>query len=121
MATIKQKSILLLTPFFHPNIGGVETHLSDLVSKLAQLNYQIFVQTYSPITTPGVKWKKYEKNKNIHIRRYYWFGKQLFHRIEKYPFFDFLYLTPYLLIRSFLWMLKNHKKIDTIHSHGFNP
>lgn len=123
MATIKskkRKSILILTPFFYPNIGGVETHLSDLVLKLSQLNYRIFVQTYSPITTPNTKWKKQEKQKNICIRRYYWFGKQLFHRIEKYPFFDFLYLTPYLFIRSFFWMIKNHRKIDIIHCHGFN-
>jgi glycosyltransferase involved in cell wall biosynthesis len=121
MATIKhKKSILILTPFFYPNIGGVETHLSDLVTKLTQLNYRVFVQTYSPITTPNTKWKKQEKSKNLDIHRYYWFGKQLFHKIEKYPFFDFLYLTPYLFIRSFLWMIKNHKKIDIIHCHGFN-
>lgn len=118
MATIK-KTILHITPFFHPNIGGVETHLSDLVSELSK-NYKIFVHTYSPITTPNLKYHKFEKHKNLEIHRYPWFGKSLFHKLEKFPLFNFLYLTPYLFLRIFIWMLSNHKKIDIIHSHGFN-
>jgi len=114
------KTILILCPFFSPNIGGVETHLDDLVAKLDDLNYRVFVQSYSPITTQNVKWSKLEKKNNTTIRRYYWFGKHLFHKVEKYPIIDFLYLTPYLLIRSFIWMTFNHKKIDIIHAHGFN-
>jgi glycosyltransferase involved in cell wall biosynthesis len=119
MARLK-KTILILCPFFSPNIGGVETHLDDLVAKLDNLNYRVFVQSYSPITTQNVKWSKLEKKNNITIRRYHWFGKHLFHKVEKYPIIDFLYLTPYLLIRSFIWMVFNHKKIDIIHAHGFN-
>jgi glycosyltransferase involved in cell wall biosynthesis len=118
MATIK-KNILMITPFFHPNIGGVETHLSDLVAELSK-NYQIFVHTYSPITTTNVKYNKFEKHKNLEIYRYPWFGKSLFHKLEKFPLFDFLYLTPYLFLRTFIWMLSNHQKINIIHSHGFN-
>jgi glycosyltransferase involved in cell wall biosynthesis len=121
MAAIKPKNILILTPFFSPNIGGVETHLDDLVKKLDQLSYHVYVQTFSPITTPGVSWKKYEQiGENIEIRRYFWFGRNLFHKIEKYPFFDFLYLTPYLFFRTFLWLLANSKKIDVIHAQGLN-
>jgi len=121
MATIKNKNILLLTPFFTPNIGGVESHLDDLVNKLDQLNYKVFVHTYSPITTPNVKWKSNENiGKNIKIKRYYWFGKELFHKIEKYPFFDFVYLTPYLFLRTFFWMIFNSQKIDVIHAQGLN-
>lgn len=121
MATVRSKNILILTPFFSPNIGGVETHLDDLVIKLDELNYHIFVHTYSPITTPNIKWKTKETlGKNIKIRRYSWFGKQLFHKIEKYPFFDFLYLTPYLFIRVFFWMLFNSYKVDIIHAQGLN-
>ncbi len=118
MATIK-KTILHLSPFFYPNIGGVETHLSDLVAELSK-NHKIFVHTYSPITTPNVKYRKLEKHKNLEIHRYPWFGKSLFHKLEKFPLFDFLYLTPYLFLRTFIWMISNHQKIQIIHSHGFN-
>lgn len=113
--------ILIISPFFSPNIGGVETHLDDLVRELDLLNHVVYVQTYSPITTKNVDWKEEEKRgKNIYISRYKWFGRNLFHKIEKYPFFDFLYLTPYLFIRTFWWLIFNHKKIDIIHSQGLN-
>ncbi len=115
------KGILVLTPFFSPNIGGVETHFDDLVSALDKRRYNVFVQTYSPITTANTKWLAKEKRgQNIFIRRYRWFGKTLFHKLEKYPVLDFLYLTPYLLIRVFFFLLFNHKKIDVIHAQGFN-
>lgn len=118
MATIK-KGILIITPFFYPNIGGVETHLSDLVTELNRHHYQSFVQTYSPITTTA-KWQKNEKIGDCEITRYQWFGKNLFNVLEKLPFFDFIYLTPYLLIRTIIWMAFNHHRVDTIHSQGFN-
>jgi len=116
-----KKGILVLSPFFSPNIGGVETHLDDLVRELNKTNkYKIYVHTYSPITTSGVEWKKHENIGNIYIYRYLWFGKNLFAKLEKYPVLDFLYITPYLFIRTFIWMFFNQKKIKTIHSHGFN-
>ena len=118
MASIKP-GILIITPFFAPNIGGVETHLSDLVDLLNQHKYRSFVQTYSPITT-AAKWKHSETIGQCQITRYQWFGKNLFHTLEKVPFFDFLYLTPYLFIRTFFWLLSNHQKVKTIHSQGFN-
>lgn len=114
------KSILVISPFYYPNIGGVETHLSDLVEKIISQKKHVFVLTYSPITTPNTKYATFETTKYLTINRYKWFGKNLFHSVEKYPFFDFLYLTPYLFIRSLLWMIANHQKVDIIHSHGIN-
>ena len=116
-----QKGVLILTPFFSPNIGGVETHLDNLVSNLDEKGYRIFVQTYSPLTTENTSWKKNELlGNNIQINRYRWFGKNLFHTLERYPILDFLYLTPYLFIRSLLFMITNSKKIDVIHAQGLN-
>jgi glycosyltransferase involved in cell wall biosynthesis len=116
-----KKGILILTPFFSPNIGGVETHLNDLVSELDKKGYRVFVQTYSPITTKNTVWKKRELDGNcIQINRYRWFGGNLFHKLENYPILDFLYLTPYLLIRSFFFMLSNARNIDVIHAQGLN-
>jgi len=116
-----QKGILILTPFFSPNIGGVETHLDNLVSNLDEKGYRIFVLTYSPLTTENTSWKKNELlGNNIQINRYRWFGKNLFHKLENYPILDFLYLTPYLFFRSLLFMITNSKKIDVIHAQGLN-
>ena len=116
-----KKGVLILTPFFSPNIGGVETHLDDLVNGLDKGGYKVYVQTYSPITTEGVAWKSYEKRGNsIEIKRYKWFGRNLFHKVEKFPFVDFIYITPYLFLRTFIWLLFNKKKISVIHAQGFN-
>ena len=32
---------LIITPFFRPNVGGVETHLDDLVNELDSKNLKI--------------------------------------------------------------------------------
>jgi len=117
MATIK--GILIISPFFSPNIGGVESHLDDLVKGLSK-KYRVYVLTYSPITTADTSWKKVETSKHIYIRRFSWFGKNIFHQLEKHPIINFLYLTPYLFVRSYIWLLFNQQKIDYIHTHGLN-
>ena len=117
----KKKGILILTPFFSPNIGGVETHLDDAVLALDEKGYDVFVQTYSPITTPGVPWKQKERwGENIFITRYAWFGKNLFHKVENHPLLDFLYLTPYLLIRVLLFMMVHSRRVSVVHAQGLN-
>jgi glycosyltransferase involved in cell wall biosynthesis len=114
-------NVLLISPSFSPNIGGVETHLDDLVGALDRRGCSTFVLTHSPITTPGIPWKSKEKiGKKVNIRRYWWFGNGLFHKVEKYPILDFLYLTPYLCFRALLFMISRHKDIDVIHSQGLN-
>ena len=116
-----KKGVLILTPFFSPNIGGVETHLDNLVSILDEKGYKVFVQTYSPITTENIPWKKNEHlGNNIQIHRYKWFGNNLFHKLNNYPILDFLYLTPYLFVRSLFFMVTNSQKIDIIHAQGLN-
>lgn len=117
----KSKGVLILSPFFSPNVGGVETNLDDLVVELDKLGYRVFVQTYPPITTRNVVWRRYEeRGKNVKIWRYRWVGYGLFHKLEKFPLLDFLYLTPYLFFRVFVWLLFNRNKIKVIHAHGFN-
>ena len=98
---MKKKGVLIIVPTYSPNVGGVESHLGDLVRELGSSDYQVYVHTYSPITTPGVNWKPREYFNNVEIRRYSWFGKKLLHNIEKIPILTFLYIVPYLLIRVF--------------------
>jgi glycosyltransferase involved in cell wall biosynthesis len=119
--TKNKKGILILTPFFSPNIGGVESHLDDLITALDEQGYLVFVQTYSPLTTENTLSKKQEYlGNNTRIFRHKWIGKNLFHKLENHPILDFLYLTPYLLFRSLLFMIANSKKIETIHAQGLN-
>ncbi len=121
MESIKKKGILILSPFFSPNIGGVETHLDDLVNELDERGYNTFVLTFSPLTTKTKDWLKRENRGNkISIRRFLWFGNDLFHRLENKPILNFLYLTPYLFLRSFIWLIFNNRKVGLIHAQGFN-
>lgn len=113
------RGVLILTPFFSPNIGGVESHLDDLVQQLNHHKIKSYVLTYSPLTTKNIYLPK-EKRGLCQIIRFKWFGYQLFPKLEKYPILDFLYITPYLLIRSLFWLFSNKNKIDIIHSQGFN-
>jgi len=117
MATIN--GVLILSPFFSPNLGGVESHLDDLVDQLNAHKIKSFVLTYSPLTTK-TPYLPAEKKDYCQIIRFKWFGYQLFPKLEKYPYLDFLYLTPYLFLQSFLWLLLNKNKINIIHSQGFN-
>ncbi len=119
--TKQKRGILILTPFYSPNIGGVESHLDDLVAALDEKRYRVFVQTYSPLTTDNTKYEKEEYLGNsVQINRHKWIGGNLFHKLENHPILDFLYLTPYLFIRSFFFMITNSKKIETIHAQGLN-
>ncbi|MFA4880064.1 MAG: glycosyltransferase family 4 protein [Candidatus Doudnabacteria bacterium] len=113
------KNILILTPCFSPNVGGVETHLDDLCDYLDANSFKVYVLTYQPLTnrTTG---PPHEKRGEVEIYRFRWPGFNLFHLLENHKILLFLYITPYLLLRSFLFMLKNRKRIDIIHSHGLN-
>lgn len=116
--SINNSNILLLTPFFYPNIGGVETHLTDLCSYLAKKDYKVYVLTYFPLTTKINSVPYYEKSNNVEIYRFRLFGHNLFHYLERYPLLAFLYLTPLLLFHSLFFMIKYKNRIDVIHVHG---
>ncbi|NOX97922.1 MAG: glycosyltransferase [Nitrospirae bacterium] len=117
--TIDKNGILIISPFFRPNIGGVETYLDDLCEYLRNHGYMVYVLTYQPLTTK-VKGKKYEKEENLEIRRVSWFGCNLFHKLEPYPLLEFLYLTPFLLVYIFFFLVRNHRKIKVIHAQGLS-
>ena len=114
------KKILLLSPVFNPNIGGVETHLNDLVYGLSKRDYEVYVETFSPITTKAIQWRRKEKiYGTVNIRRHWWFGTNIFHFVEGYPLLDFLYISPYLML-IFLRFLLRHRDVRTVHAHGMN-
>ncbi len=118
---MKEKSlkILMLSPFFSPNVGGVETHLDDLCSYLQKRGHKVFVITYQPLTTIA-KAPKHEYRQNLEINRIGWVGNNLFHKLESYPLLEFIYLTPLLLVYSFSFLVTHRKNVDVIHAHGLN-
>ncbi len=113
------KAILILSPFFRPNVGGVETYLDDLCRYLTKHNYKVFVITYQPLTTKA-RGLRVEKRENLQIHRIPWFGHNLFHKVEAYPLLDFFYLTTGLFFFTFFFLLRHNNKIDVIHAQGLN-
>ncbi|MDQ3098185.1 MAG: glycosyltransferase family 4 protein [bacterium] len=109
--------VLILTPFFSPNIGGVETHLDDLVDTLKTQSFKSYVLTYQPLMLKITAPQKETKG-NVEIHRIEWI-RSLFYKVEPYPILDFLYLTPRLLWATFFFLI-SHRNIKVIHAQGIN-
>jgi glycosyltransferase involved in cell wall biosynthesis len=114
------KGILIIAPFFRPSIGGAESYIDEVSLRLAESGFKVYVHAYQPIVTNEAKGPSIEVIGNLEIRRYSWFGGDLFHRFLDNKAFIFLYMTPYLFLRVFVWMLFHHKKISVIDSQGLN-
>jgi glycosyltransferase involved in cell wall biosynthesis len=115
---MKRKTILIITLGYAPNVGGLETHLDNLVNYLTKNGYKLFVLTYQPIQTKA-RGKRLEKRDNLEIHRVCWFGRGWLNLLEAYPPFALLYLFPGLFISSFIFLCKNYKHIDVVHAQGF--
>ncbi len=103
-----------LTLNYSPNVGGLETHLSDLVRYLVGHKYQVTVLTYRPLTTK-VSWRLYERKANLVIFRLPWIAG-LFYKLVKHPIFEFIYLAPLLTIATPFFLVAS--RIRVIHAHG---
>ncbi|HBG47753.1 MAG TPA: hypothetical protein DDW94_12315 [Deltaproteobacteria bacterium] len=112
--------VLILTPFYEPNIGGVETHLKDLASFLRKDGrLGVSILAFQPITTRA-KGKYLEADGNVSVIRVPWIGMGLFHKLEKYPLLEFLYITPWLFIWTAVFLAFKWRSIDIVHAQGFN-
>ena len=115
-----KERVLIITEAYKPNVGGVETHVDDLMRYLRKMGHRATIITYQPLTTK-MKGAKVEKEENLEIHRLSWFGNNLRNRLETYPPLIFLYIFPWLFLYSFFFMLRRHKEIDAIHAHGLIP
>lgn len=118
-------SILMLSFTFPPDVGGVETHLTDLVREINKRpSLHAEVCAYKPIVTRVKQYRAFEQIGNVRVRRWWWFGGahggNIFRSLECWPLLLFLYVTPYFLIRAFFFMLAHHRNIHLIHVHGLN-
>lgn len=114
----KRRNVLIICPFFRPNIGGVETRLDDICDELDKRGYSVTVLTYQPIITKA-KGLPVEKKGNVTIYRFCWVGFDLFHKLKPYPMLQISYLCPVLFLRSLLFLAKNRRNIDVVHTAGF--
>lgn len=117
MNDIFRPKIVILSIAFRPNVGGVETHLTDLTNEIKQKD-EVLVVTLPPITTK-VSAKVVERDENLLIWRIPWFGKGLFNALLRWPILEFFYLTPPLFIGLLIALLK-YPSIQVIHAQGFS-
>lgn len=106
--------VLQLSCHFPPNIGGVETHLQDLVNALQKRGWEVTVLAYRPLTTK-VNWKIYEQHTSVTIIRIPWLPG-LFYALVYNPILEFLYLIPGLFIVTPIVLIV--KNPEVIHAHG---
>jgi glycosyltransferase involved in cell wall biosynthesis len=109
--------ILILTPFFTPNIGGAETHLADLCRYLVQGGNQVEVLTYKPLLT-RLAAPILEVSHGLKVRRIDWPANGLFYKLENNQLAELLYLAPMLFLVSALSLIRPNERPEIIHAHG---
>lgn len=106
--------VLILSVHYLPNIGGAETHISNLKDALVKRNISVFILTYRPLQTK-VPWRFFEKGRNYEVLRIPWLT-DLFYKFQYQPLLEFLYVLPGIFL--FLPLTIIFQKPDVIHAHG---
>lgn len=110
-----RKHVLIISIGFLPNIGGLETHLKDLIGELIKDNWRITVLTYQPLNTPVLgKW--IERGKNLIVFRLPVL-RGIFYKLYKKPLLEFLFLEPLLFLVTPL-MLLTYPDINVVNAQG---
>ena len=89
--------VLVLSLGYFPNIGGLETHLSDLVKHLNGRGIDVEVATLQPFTTP-TRGPRRENLSHLSVRRFSWIGQGWFYQLARTPILGFLYTFPAMLM-----------------------
>lgn len=106
--------VLLVTPFYEPNVGGVETHLLDLVAYLRGRGDHVTVVTYQPLVTP-VRASRREVRDGAEVLRVRW-PRGLFNLLEPAFPLQFAYLFPRLFVATA--RAARRGRFDVVHGHG---
>lgn len=110
-----RKHVLIIAIGFLPNIGGLETHLKDLIDELNKKDWEVSVLTYQPLNTPTLgKW--IERGKNLIIFRLPVL-RGIFYKLYKKPLLEFLFLEPLLFLITPI-MLLMYPSINVINGQG---
>lgn len=110
-----KKSILIISIGFLPNIGGLETHLKDLIDELIKKDWKVIVLTYQPLNTPVLgKWVETSNNLTVYRLPIL---RGIFYKLLKAPVLEFLFLEPLLFIATLLVLLR-HINIQIVNAQG---
>ena len=112
--------ILVISPTFAPDVGGVETMLKDLCTFLANRGFTVDVITHTPLIARAKAPLRERFNDHVTVWRVPWIGFGLFNVFERYPPIQFLYLVPGLMIGTFLFLLFSQWRPDVIHALGLS-
>lgn len=111
----KKRTLLILAIGYLPNIGGLETHLKDLVEELVKRNWKVVVLTYQPLNTPVLgNWK--EKEESLTVFRLPVL-RGVFYKLLKFPLLEFLFLEPLLFLAVPLVLLR-YPEIAVVNAQG---
>ena len=107
---MEHKKVLIITPFYTPNIGGAESFTEGLVNELKK-KHVVFVLTYQPFNggAPTI-----EVEKNLTIYRLNWLLPQS--TWKGVTIRNFLNVFPRLYFKAF-WLVRK-EKFDVIHAQG---
>lgn len=119
-ANKKINKVLLVTPTFIPDVGGVETMLENFCGYLAHRKYHVDVVTYSPLIVKTKAPRNEKLNESVTVHRIPWIGFGLFNALERYLPLQFLYLVPGLFLGTIIFLLKKNHRPDVIHTFGLS-
>lgn len=112
------RGILILSPYFAPNVGGQETHLTSLCDALVDGGYSVDVVTYRPLTT-SAPYEAREQRETLRIRRLPWpHGAWMYWVMHRTTVLYFLVLFPGLFLGALVHLLRHPREIGVIHAHG---
>lgn len=115
----RRRTVLIVASHFTPNVGGVETHLNDLLVALQKRGWNVVVSTYKPLAA-HIPVSFIQKDKYLTVYRMPWVGFNLVHKLTPYPILEFLYLFPGLFFLTTLVLLR-HPEIKAVHAQGLVP
>ncbi len=110
--------ILLISPYFSPAVGGVETHLADLCKYFEKKKHTVYVRTYKALGTKN-RGITNETSRYVKIHRLWWPDFGLVFKLESYPIPRVIYISLGLMIDCFLFLLTHAKEVDAVQIHGF--
>ncbi len=113
------KGVLILSFFFSPGIGGVETHLNDLCSYLSSAGRRTRVVTFQPLTSSRTG-SYIERSGALTVYRLPSPVHNMFYRFQSATWLRFILLTPMLLAASAVVMAFHRKEIGIVHAHDLN-
>ena len=110
-----KKNILILTPFYLPNIGGAETFANELCNEASKWNH-VTVLTFQPLKQTAKNCEEYYyKEGFLKVYRMKWLIKQS-QSWKGVGLKNALSVMPLMVLNAILLFVKN--KYDIIHSQG---